>query len=669
MKSIIIIGLSLLSLAVTALAVNEPAIIPQPQNLTRLEGSFKLAADTRIYTDPALMDTGNFLAAQLRKSTGWPIRVGGKTTPDLKISDGILLTTSGADTSLGTEGYELTITSNGVVIRAPAQAGLFYGAQTLLQLLPPEIFSPGKVTGVEWEIPCVKITDQPRFQWRGLMLDVSRHFFSKAEVKQVLDAMALHKLNTFHWHLVDDNGWRIEIKKYPKLTSIGAWRESVGFGLATNSTTAYGPDGRYGGFYTQDDIREVVAYAQKLHITIVPEIEMPGHSLAALAAYPQFGSGDGPFVVPLKGGVNLGIYSPAKDATFEFLADVLTEVSQLFPSKYIHIGGDEVPKGPWKNDAACQALMKREGLQNEEELQSWFIRRIEKIVNARGKTLIGWSEILQGGLAQNAAVMDWIGGGRDAASQGHDVVMTPTASCYLDYYQSRDTSGEPHAIGGFLPLQKVYGLEPVPANLAPELQKHILGAQGNLWTEYIPNLKHLEYMAFPRLSALAEVAWSPKDARNFDDFMRRLKTHEQRLGRLGVNYRNSALGDGLAAYKIGGWQPAQIKTESATLEWDVTAKITAAGKAKVNFDYSEGSYSIDISWAALLEDSQEISRDTHAGFSGFAGGRARKPVYTLNVPAPKPGAHYTLRAEVAGDGGTDSHGNVLWDFTPANIKK
>jgi len=668
MKLNIILGLSILSLAATALAVNEPAIIPQPQSLTRLDGAFKLAPDTRIYTDPASLDTGNILAGQLRKSVGGRFRISDKTTPDLAgmVSDGILLTTQDADTGLGAEGYELTVATNRIIIRAPTQAGLFYGVQTLLQLLPPEIFSTNVVNNFYWQIPCVKISDQPRFPWRGLMLDVSRHFFTKAEVEQLLDAMALHKLNTFHWHLVDDNGWRIEIKKYPKLTSVGAWRGGVGFGLPTNSTAAYGPDGRYGGFYTQDDIREVVAYAAARHITIVPEIEMPGHSLAALASYPEYGTGDGPFVVPLKGGVNPGIYSPAKERTFQFLDDVLTEVSQLFPSKYIHIGGDEVPKGPWKNDAACQTLMKREGLKNEEELQSWFIRRIEKIVNAKGKTILGWSEILQGGLAQNAAVMDWIGGGREAASQGHDVVMTPTSNCYFDYYQSRDHATEPKAMGGgALTLSRAYAFEPVPANLAPEMQKHILGGQGNVWTEFIPNLKHVEYMAFPRLSALAEATWSPKSARNFEDFKRRLNTDEQRLDKLGVNYRSSALDDGTAAITAGGWQPAQIKTEPAPLEWDVTAKVTAAGKASVRFDYTEGAHGIDIAWAALLEDGQEVSRDTH---DGFTGSNPRKPVYSLDVPAPTPGAHYILRAQIAGSGGTDSHGNVLWDFKPTSSK-
>ena len=663
MKSKLNAAMAALSLAATALAADmtSPAIIPQPAQMEVQPGTFELASQTEITFGGGAAEAQK-LAAALRTATGFKLPV----SPIGSLPKGREITVQFQPSQLenfGAEGYELTVTPKSIGITAATEAGLFYGAQTLLQLLPPEIFSRHVVKDFNWQIPCVKITDSPRFGWRGLMLDVSRHFFTKEEVKQLLDALALHKLNTFHWHLVDDNGWRIEIKKYPKLTGVGAWRSGVGFGLATNSTTAYGPDGRYGGFYTQADIREVVAYAAARHITIVPEIEMPGHALAALTAYPELGSGPGPFKISMGAGVNPGIFSPAKPETFEFLQNVLTEVFELFPSPYIHIGGDEVPKGPWKNDAACQALMKSENLKNEEELQSWFNRRMEKFINAHGKTLLGWSEILQGGVAQNAAVMDWIGGGREAASQGHDVVMSPTSHCYFDYYQSRDHSTEPRAMGGgALTLSRAYALEPVPAKLAPEFQKHILGAQGNVWTEYIPNLKQVEYMTFPRLSALAEVTWSPKSARNFEDFQRRLKANEQRLDQLGVNYRRSALDDGTAAMTAGGWQPAQIKTAPAPLEWDVTAKVTAAGKASVRFDYTEGAHGIDLAWVALLEDGREISRDTHAG---FAGGSPRKPVYTLTTPAPKPGAHYALRAQVAGSGGTDSAGSVFWDLKPS----
>jgi hexosaminidase len=539
--AVIIAGL----LTATAMAdgTNDLAIIPQPQKIQRQDGAFKLTPDTKVYTDLASRATGQYLAEHLRPATGYPLATRAKIFSSGSVTGGILLTTKGADTNLGPEGYALDVAPDSIVIRAPTQAGLFYGAQTLLQMLPPEIYATNLVTKVDWQVPCVQITDWPRFAWRGFMLDVSRHFFTKAEVETFLDAMAMHKLNVFHWHLTDDHGWRIEIKKYPKLTEVGAWRASGGFGFDPKTTTAYGPDGRYGGFYTQDDIREVVKYAAALHITIVPEIEMPGHSTAALAAYPQYSCTGGPFEPSMTAGIFNGIYDPAKDETFQFLADILAEVIPLFPGKYIHIGGDEVPGDTWHNSADCQALMQREGLKNEAELQSWFTRRIEKIVNADGRSMIGWSEILRGGLPKTAAVMDWIGGAKEAASAGHDVVMTPTAYCYFDFYQSDDRDHEPKAAawGGPLTLSKMYAFEPMPTNVPPELQSHILGAQGNLWTEQIPNLKHAEYMTFPRACALAEVTWSAKDARKWDDFMRRLHVQAQRLDALNINYRHAAI--------------------------------------------------------------------------------------------------------------------------------
>lgn len=658
-------GISSWLLAATTFAAdqNELALIPQPQKIQQLDGAFQLNADTRLCTDSGSRKTADILTKRLRQSTGFPVPRSLKWFSSGPVANAIFLTTRNADPNLGPEGYELSVSTNSILIRASTQAGLFYGGQTLLQLLPTSVFSSNAVTGVDWKIPALHITDWPRFKWRGYMLDVSRHFYTKSEVEQMLDAMALYKINTFHWHLVDDQGWRIEIKKYPRLTSVGAWRDGVGFDLSSNSTTAYGPDGRYGGYYTQDDIREVVAYAASLHITVVPEIEMPGHSLAALTAYPQYGTGGAPFSIPTRGGVNPGIYSPAKYGTFEFLDNVLSEVFQMFPGKYVHVGGDEVPGGPWNNDPDCQALMKREGLKSPDELESWFIRHIETFVNANGKTLIGWSEITRGGLAKSAVVMDWIGGGQEAAGMGHDVVMSPTDNCYFDYYQSRDQAGEPRAIGGFLPLRKVYDFEPIPGALAPEFAGHILGAQGNLWTEYVPNLKHAQYMTFPRLTALAEVTWSAKEARNYDDFLRRFKTDERRLDQLGINYRNPLLGEGDVARgtKIGDWKPDQIKPDPAPINWDVTSRIPASGKASVYFDYTDGACGIDIKSATLLEDGVEISRDDHVG---FAGGESRNPTYILEIPTPKPGAHYTLTAQVSGSGGTDSAGGVYWNFKP-----
>ena len=418
-------------LTTTGMALNPDALglIPWPQTVRPGDGVFRLQPQVCIVADLAARESGEYLAVRLRGVTGYPVPVVMASRAETNQGD-IFLSAGDSQPGLGGESYELTVNPGEIRIQAAAPAGVFYGVQTLLQLLPPGIFATGRVAGVAWQIPAVRIADQPRFPWRGFMLDVSRHFYDKQQIKQTLDFMAWHKLNVFHWHLVDDHGWRIEIKKYPKLTQIGAWRNSIGFELATNESTAYGPDGRYGGFYTQDDIREIVAYAQARHITIVPEIEMPGHSTAALAAYPELSCTGGPFSMDLDAGIFKGIYCPGNGQTFKFLEDVLTEVFQLFPGEYIHVGGDEVPKDNWQHCEKCQALMKAEGLKNEEELQSYFIRRIGKFVQAHGRKLIGWSEILQGGLAQDATVMDWIGGAAEAANSGHDVVMASEKYTY-----------------------------------------------------------------------------------------------------------------------------------------------------------------------------------------------------------------------------------------------
>jgi len=536
------LGAIILSFAATnviAADVLPPALVPLPQKFESREGSFELGPETRIRVDSAARETGQYLAERLRTSTGYPFKV--STTSKAQVNKGEILLTTMDATGAQAEGYELNVAPDSVVIWASDPAGLFYGVQSLLQLLPPEVFAAQPVRTRDWQVPCLRIHDQPRFAWRGFMLDVSRHFFNKEEIKQILDVMALHKLNTFHWHLTDDQGWRIQIKKYPLLTEVGAWRKNIGFGLDPKASTAYGPDGRYGGFYTRADIREIIAYARSRHITIVPEIEMPGHASAALSAYPQYSCSGGPYNTDMAGGVFAGVYCAGKEETFEFLQNVLSEVIDLFPGKYIHIGGDEVPKDNWKKCPLCQARMKSEGLKTEHELQSYFVRRIEKSLNSRGRNLIGWSEIREGGLAQNAAIMDWIGGAVEAANSGHDVVMTPTKYCYLDYYQTTNQTSEPHAIGGYLPLSQVYSFEPVPPDLAAPYQPHIIGAQANLWTEYVPNLKHAEYMAFPRLCALAEVAWSPAGLRTYDGFIQRLQIHCRRLDQLGINYRHASV--------------------------------------------------------------------------------------------------------------------------------
>jgi len=510
-----------------------PAIIPQPVKLEVKDGSFHIDSLTRIVGSPADKQTravAESLAGRLRTATGFPLRViAGKRKPGSNVISLIRMPVKG----LPPEGYRLSVTARGVRITGGDGAGLFYGVQTFLQLLPPEVFGKEVRQDVSWTIPAVAIVDWPRFPWRGLHLDVSRHFFRKEFVKRYIDYLSMYKMNTFHWHLTDDQGWRIEIKKYPRLTGFGAWRNGSMVGPYSDMKF---DTIRYGGYYTQDDIKEIVAYAKTRYVSVVPEIEMPGHSLAALAAYPQLSCTGGPFDVGKAWGVYDDVYCP-KESTFIFLKNVLKEVCALFPGKYIHIGGDECPKVRWKTCAHCQALIRKKRLKNENGLQSYFIKRIEKFLNAKGKQIIGWDEILEGGLAPNAAVMSWRGtsGGIAAARKRHLVVMSPASHCYFDHYQGKPKY-EPLAIGGYTPVEMVYSYEPVPERLSASKRRYILGAQGNMWTEYVASPQHIEYMTMPRMAALAEVVWSPKRARNYNDFQGRLLRHFQVLDNLGVNY-------------------------------------------------------------------------------------------------------------------------------------
>lgn len=428
------------------------------------------------------------------------------------------------DGSFGAEGYALSVNDKGVVIRADSSAGLFYGIQTLRQLLPTEAtFGKTPSEKPSFTVPAVEIKDKPAYRWRGFMLDSSRHFFSTDEVKKILDLMASQKMNTFHWHITDDQGWRIQIKKYPALTESGAWRSDIGWGLDPKSTTHYRADGKYGGFYTQNEIKEIVAYAAKRHITVMPEIDMPGHSWQAVAVMPNLNC----FPEAIKNGtpgIHANVYCPGKEDTFKFLEDVYSEVIALFPCKYIHIGGDECPKDNWKKCPICQQRMKDNGLKTEEELQSYTTKRIEAFFTAHDRTLIGWDEILEGGLAPRAAVMSWRGtaGGIQAASEGHDVVMSPTSHCYFDYVGRS--------------WKTVYSFDPA-AGISADKLGHLLGAQANLWTEYVPNDLRAEYLTVPRLSALAEVVWSPKANQNWDSFQARMKDQLKRYEAAGLNYR------------------------------------------------------------------------------------------------------------------------------------
>ncbi len=517
------------------------SIIPKPQTLQLLKGRFNLNNKTI-----ALLDTSDVLVKnaaqifieQLRRADGLRLKIVHRTADETgKIPDNSILFEQ--NENLAKEGYELNISSNNITLSYSTPSGAFYATQTLLQIFPTSVFRKNLKKKLGWSLPCLRIKDAPRYAYRGLHLDVCRHFFDIVFVKKYLDAMALHKFNTFHWHLTDDQGWRIEIKQYPKLTTVGSQRSETLIGAYAQQPQRYDAM-PYGGFYTQAQIRDIVAYAAVRGITVVPEIEMPGHASAAIAAYPELSCDTAKsYAVATKWGIFEDVFCPS-DYTFAFLQDVLSEVMALFPSKYIHIGGDECPKTAWKKSAFCQQLIREKGLKDENELQSYFIQRIERFVNAQGRSIIGWDEILEGGLAPNATVMSWRGikGGIAAARQGHDVVMTPGTHCYFDHYQA-DADQEPLAIGGFTPIEKVYAYQPTPDSLSETEAKHILGAQGNVWTEYMTQTDYVEYMVYPRAAALAEVLWTTQAGRNFEDFTNRLDVHFRRLDALDIHAARS----------------------------------------------------------------------------------------------------------------------------------
>lgn len=509
----------------------ELKIVPKPVSVKTVNTFFALKENTVIRLqseDDAVYDAAEYLQKALQEKTGLQLEVlpaGGR--PDSRI----VLRQVNGDDEIGEEGYRLNVAENELVISGNSAAGIFYGVQTLRQILT-------RGDDNSWGAPGTEIVDAPRFSWRGMHLDVGRSFFPVSFVKKYIDLIAMHKMNTFHWHLTEDQGWRIEIKKYPLLTEVGAFRDESLIGHYRDKPRTY--DGkRYGGFYTQEEVKEVVEYARKRFVNVVPEIEMPGHARAALAAYPELSCTGGPHSVAKLWGVHEDIFCAGNDKTFTLLEDVMTEVLALFPSKFIHVGGDEAPKKRWEACEKCQRRIQENGLKDTHELQSYFIKHFDKFLDERDRRLIGWDEILEGGLAAGATVMSWRGteGGITAANAGHDVVMTPTTHVYFDYYQSEDQEKEPLAIGGFLPLEKVYGFDPVPENIAADKKHHILGAQGNVWTEYITTPEVVEYMAVPRMTALSEVVWTTVEGRDFADFRKRLDSFLMHLKDNGYNYR------------------------------------------------------------------------------------------------------------------------------------
>ncbi len=531
-----LLGWLLAGLLMTACS-NQPTtvanyeVVPMPLEInTTQQASFLLKSGVTVYYpagNEKMQRNAEFLASYVKAQTGIELQVqageGGK--------GGIVLQLGLANDN--PEAYQLKVDASQVVISSPSEAGVFYGIQTLRKAVDV-------AEGSNVELPAVEINDQPRFGYRGMMLDVGRHFFSMDEIKTYIDMMALHNINRFHWHLSEDQGWRIEIKKYPKLTEIGSMRKETVIG---HNSGKY--DGKpYGGFYTQEQAKEIVAYAAERYITVIPEIDLPGHMQAALAAYPELGCTGGPYEVWTQWGVSDNVLCAGNDQTIQFIKDVLAEIVEIFPSEYIHVGGDECPKDKWKTCPKCQTRIKALGLKSdakhtkEERLQSYVIHEAEEFLNSKGRKMIGWDETLEGGLAPNATVMSWRGeaGGIEAAKQHHDVVMTPNTYLYFDYYQSKDTETEPMAIGGYLPIERVYSYEPMPKSLSPEEQKYIVGVQANLWTEYIPDFKQVQYMVLPRMAALCESQWCAPEKKNYEAFLQRVSRLIDIYAKNGWNY-------------------------------------------------------------------------------------------------------------------------------------
>ena len=512
------------------------SVIPMPNDVTLAEGSFNVAGalvsvDDNL--DEASAKAVKAFSETLETVTGKPMT--GKRGGVIRF---------GLNPNMGTEEYFLQVKPDGVNVEASAFGGFFYAIQTLKQMLPAEVYGNQKANAA-WLLPCVTILDAPRFDYRGIHMDPCRHFWSVEETKRYIDIAATYKLNRLHWHLTEDQGWRMEIKKYPKLTEVGAWRSGTCIGKDFDSNDGI----RYGGFYTQDEMREIVAYAAERNITVIPEVDLPGHMVAALAAYPELGCTGGPYEVWTRWGVSEDVLCVGKEETFTFLEDVLTEVMDIFPSEYIHIGGDECPKDRWRNCPLCQARIKQLGLKAhdnfsaEEELQAYVTSRIQKFLNDHGRKIIGWDEILDGSLAPGATVMSWRGteGGIRAAELGFDVVMTPNSHMYIDYYQSRERDKEPLCIGGYVPVEKVYSYEPYEG-MTPGTEDHILGVQANLWTEYVTSPEFLEYMLLPRMCALSEVQWCNADRKDYTRFDSSLDHTFKMLDVMGYAYAKHVRG-------------------------------------------------------------------------------------------------------------------------------
>lgn len=574
-KTLLVLSLLVATLGSKAQSASEIALIPQPVSVEKKNGHFQLSQSTSIVVPSNNAEVARvveFFTRSLARSTGFSLPVSSSKS-DGSISFSL---NSSQDAVLGTEGYTIDISPTAVNVQANTPAGLFYAVQSLLQLFPKEIESKKVVQNVVWAIPALRIADYPRFGWRGLMFDVSRHFFTKQEVKDFIDEMAKYKYNLLHWHLTDDEGWRIQIKSLPKLTEVGAWRVHRTGTFGDMPVPTADEPRNYGGFYTHEDIKEVVQYAKDRFVNILPEVDVPGHSLAAVVSYPELSCTPGVEKYRVRSGEKImdwhsggftalidNTLCPANEKVYTFLDKVFTEVAQLFPFEYIHMGGDECAKNFWEKSPQIKALMQKQKLKDMHEVQSYFVKRVEKIINSKGKKMIGWDEILEGGLAPNAAVMSWRGmkGGIEAAKLGHEVVMSPTTFAYLDYMQG-DRFTEPPVYAS-LRLKTAYSFEPVPEGIDPKLIK---GGQANIWTEQIYNTRHLQYMVWPRGLAIAESVWTPKEKKNWNDFVKRVESNFGRMDMRQVKYAKTMYDPIFAAKKNAKGYTIELSTELEGLD-------------------------------------------------------------------------------------------------------
>lgn len=639
MKKALIIAAAVMACVAPVCA--ELTLIPQPVSVEKCKSAgYTLTADTRIVCDEDFLPAINLAVRQMNAATGfaWEAKEPG-------LFGGSANIVFEKDEDLAEEAYTLKSCEKGVLITASTSKGAFYGYQTLRQLLPVEIYSK-QVVKADWTIPAVKIADEPRFSWRGVMVDDCRHFMGRTAVLDLLDTMAAHKLNVMHWHLTEDQAWRIEIKKYPQLILNGAKRNQSPTrdnpGVSDNT-----PYGYY--YYTQDQIKEILAYAEERQITIVPEIEMPGHALAALSAFPELSCTGGPFTPRWQWGVEADIFCAGNDHAISFLEDVLDEVMELFPSSYIHIGGDEAPKARWNECVKCQKRIKDNNLKDSHELQSWFVQHFANYLKDNGRNLIGWDEILEGGLAEGAAVMSWrgVGGGIQAAKMGHKVVMTPMHACYFDFSQGLIDDPNKYISSG-VTIQSVYTFDPCDG-LPEESHPFVMGVQANNWSEYTWTKEELEWKVWPRGCALAEVAWTPNKDKNWTNFRKRIEKHVARLDMMGVSRAP------LPEKPLFGWESDEISTTWSEKTWDVTKAIKGAGTYDVIFTFMGGDSRLDMKNASLEADGAfaKVS-DSH---EGTAGGSHVGNVFTLTIPDNQ-GKKVILRAMVRCDGNSNSNGAI-----------